>query len=144
MIHTFALCLAIIVAGAPAVTPKPAPLGEPDEHVAYWMKTLETHPTPLIRKNAARALGSLKDPRSVATLIKALSDTDPSVRGESARSLGYLGNEDSIKPLEVSASRDPDPRVRRSSKEASERIKAYLEFQKKKQEKADKAEKAKR
>ena len=61
--------------GKPAVEPLLAALRDKDEDV---------------RKNAALALGYIKDPRAVEPLLAALKDKDKEVRGIAALSLGEI------------------------------------------------------
>src|SRR6266446_8737464 len=117
---------------APVISP-PSPASVGEEHVDYWVRTLQ-NPLQLVRKNAARMLGTIGDRRATDPLVSALKDPYFGVRTEAARSLGLLGDERAISALSGSRERDTDPRVRRTAGEAIERIKAYVEFQKKKAE----------
>ena len=104
-----------------------------DEHLDYWVKTLQTHPLKLIRKNAARNLGKLGKREAVGALVGALKDTDSGVRAEAARSLGLLGDERAFSTLTDAAANDADREVRRAAADSIEKIKSYLEFQKQKE-----------
>ena len=48
-------------------------------------------PNPVLRRNAAEALGWLRSPAATGALVERLSDRDPSVRAESAWALGEIG-----------------------------------------------------
>lgn len=50
-----------------------------------------TDPAAIVRVAAARALGSMKDPRAVPALIERLSDPGPEVRWSAAQALGDIG-----------------------------------------------------
>ncbi|MFH1263292.1 MAG: HEAT repeat domain-containing protein [Pseudomonadota bacterium] len=115
----------------------PTPTG--NEHMEYWIKTVQTHPMDLVRKNAARALGAMGDRTATPALIQALNDKFFGVRAEAANSLGLLTDERAVDPLTETATNDSDTQVRRNAREALERLKGYQEYLKKKQEKADKA-----
>ena len=106
-----------------------------DEHVAYWMGTVNSHPLKLIRRNAARVLGTLQNPVAIPSLIQALKDPFYGVRLEAARSLGLLGNEQALASLLDSTKTDPDILVKKAAHEAVERIKLHREVLKKKEEK---------
>ncbi len=120
-----------------AATPQEAQA--PDEHVQYWIRTLQTNSLNLVRKNAARSLGMLGDRSAVPALIAALKDPFYGVRAEAARSLGFLTDERADDALADAASGDADASVRRNARDAVEKIKAYQEFLKKKQEKLEAA-----
>ncbi len=107
-----------------------------DPHVEYWMRTVTNHPFSLIRKNAARVLGTLGDRGVVPSLIEALKDKHQGVRGEAARSLGKLGDERALTPLYKTMEADADAQVRRNSRFALENIRAFQEYKKKQLEKA--------
>lgn len=73
---------------------------------------------------AAEALGSLRDPRAVKPLIKALLNCEHRlVRKAAAEALGNLKNMRAMPPLKWAARSDPAEDVRRAAKEASEAIK---------------------
>jgi HEAT repeat protein len=55
--------------------------------------------SPVIRANAARALGRLKSRTSVSALIELLQDGSPDVRARAAEALGTIGDRTSIEPL---------------------------------------------
>jgi HEAT repeat protein len=52
-----------------------------------------------VRKNAAKALGYMNDPRAVDPLINALGDSDTNVRKTAIESLGKLGNPRAVGPI---------------------------------------------
>ncbi len=120
-----------------AQAPTPTPAG--NEHVDYWIRTVATHPTNLVRKNAARVLGAMGDRSAVPALVGALKDGFHGVRAEAAKSLGLLTDEGALDALMETATGDSDALVRRNAREAMEKIKSYQEFLKKKQEKIDAA-----
>ena len=121
------------------ITLAQGPTPTPDEHLAYWIRTLQTHPMNLVRKNAARSLGTLSDRSATPALIGALKDRFFGVRAEAARSLGLLTDSRATDALTETANNDTDAQVRRNAREAIEKIKAYEEFLKKKQEKLENA-----
>ncbi len=75
-----------------------------------------------IRRNAAVALGNLKDPRAIPALAQALKDHDPVVRESSAWALGQIGTEEAWRVLEAYLPQEEDPQVRSSMEEALYRI----------------------
>lgn len=52
-----------------------------------------------IRTGAAMALGKIKDPRSIKSLINALNDKNPSVVANSAYALGEIKDKEAVEPL---------------------------------------------
>ena len=54
---------------------------------------------PIVRAQAARALGAAKDPRSVDALVKSLSDSDQRVVADAIRALGKIGDTSTVPPL---------------------------------------------
>jgi HEAT repeat protein len=128
------IALSATLALAQSPTPSPtAATGE--EHVQYWVRTIAAHPMKLTRKNAARVLGTLGDRKATPALIAALKDPFFGVRVEAAKALGLLTDEGGIEGLTEAANSDADAQVRRNARDALEKIKAYQEFQRKKQEK---------
>lgn len=75
-----------------------------------------------IRRNAAVALGNLKDPRAIPALAQALKDSDPLVREHSAWALGQIGTEEAWQVLKAHLPQEEDPLVRSSIEEALHRI----------------------
>jgi hypothetical protein len=75
-------------------------------------------PVGLVRKGAARALGTLGDRRAVGPLALALADRDAEVREEAARALGRLRDGRALAALERLAA-DEKPTVRRAAQEAA-------------------------
>jgi HEAT repeat protein len=126
-----AVTLLLVVASAFAQTPTPVA----DEHLQYWIRTVTSHPMKMVRKNAARVLGTMGDRTATPALVGALKDPFFGVRAEAAKSLGLLTDEKAEADLLKAAANDPDALVRRNAREAIEKIKAYQEFLKKKQEK---------
>jgi len=49
---------------------------------------VSTDPDPQVRRDAALGLGRFRDAAAVAALVRALEDTDATVREAAARSLG--------------------------------------------------------
>jgi len=70
-----------------------------------------------IRRDAARALGELEDPRAVEPLIAALKDESFSVRKAAAEALGKIGDTRAVEPLSA-ALKDKDSDVRKAAAEA--------------------------
>jgi epoxyqueuosine reductase len=75
-----------------------------------------------LRRNAAVALGNLRDPRAVPALIRALEDEDPIVRGHAAWALGRIGGEEAQRALRVRLGSEPDPVVRGEIAEALQAV----------------------
>jgi HEAT repeat protein len=69
-------------------------------------------PEPHARKNAAEALGGIRDRKATEPLIALLKDEDKEVRGQAAKSLGRLQGPAAAEPL-IAALKDPDRAVRR-------------------------------
>lgn len=76
---------------------------------------LASDPDPAVRRSAAEALASLREPEAVAALRAAVNDQDSSVRGRSLLSLGEMREEDSAGIVAHVAARDPDAGVRSSA-----------------------------
>ena len=76
---------------------------------------LARDPDPTVRRSAAEALASLREPEAVTALRTGASDQDPTVRGSSLTSLGQMRDENSVGLVAQGATRDPDPTVRRSA-----------------------------
>lgn len=100
------------------------------ENLTYWLKTMKSHPLELVRKNAAKMLGSIADKRTLNVLIEGLKDPAPSVRQEVSTSLGNMVDPRAIPALEDVADRDPDPEVRKRAKNALGKIQKRKEFDK--------------
>lgn len=64
-----------------------------------------------VRRNAAVALGNLRDRRAVPALRRALDDADPIVRGHAAWALGQIGGEEAHAGLRRRAGVETDPEV---------------------------------
>lgn len=64
-----------------------------------------------LRRNAAIALGNLRDPRAIPALTRALLDPDPVVRGHAAWALGRIRGADIVAALQHRASDESDPTV---------------------------------
>lgn len=64
-----------------------------------------------LRRNAAVALGNLRDLRAVPALIQALEDQDPVVRGHSAWALGLIGGREAEQALQACRAVETDSAV---------------------------------
>ena len=69
---------------------------------------------PFVRRNAAEALGEIKDSSAVKPLINALKDNDLIVRRNAAKALGKIKDSSAEEPL-TSALKDESPAVRRNA-----------------------------
>jgi len=67
--------------------------------VGGLIKALEYRKDTAVRISAAKALGELKDARTVEPLIAVLKDRDWSVREAAAGALGQLGDSRAVEPL---------------------------------------------
>jgi hypothetical protein len=83
--------------------------------LASLVGLLTGDPDPAIRRSAAEALASLREPEAVNALRSGASDQDPTVRGRSLLSLGQMRDEGSVAIIAQGAMRDPDASVRRSA-----------------------------
>jgi len=63
------------------------------------------------RRNVAIALGNIGDPAAVTSLVEALSDPEPVIRGHAAWALGRIGTSSARPALENALSRETDERV---------------------------------
>jgi bilin biosynthesis protein len=72
-----------------------------DEKSCNILVTALTDPEPLIRVEAASAIGQINYPPAVPHLILALQDTDLDVRKAAVSSLGKLGDSVALSPLEA-------------------------------------------
>jgi HEAT repeat protein len=70
--------------------------------------------SPVARRNAAIALGKIKDSNAVNPLIAALNDENPIVRKNAAKALGEIRDNRSVEPLTAALS-DDSPIVRRNA-----------------------------
>lgn len=70
--------------------------------------------SPIARRNAAMALGKIKDANAVRPLIVALDDENPIVRRNAAIALGEIRDNSAVEPL-TSALKDDSPIVRRDA-----------------------------
>lgn len=71
-----------------------------------------------LRRNAAIALGNLRDRRAVEHLTQALDDPDPIIRGHVAWALGQIGGPNATTALRDRLSREQDADVREELAEA--------------------------
>ena len=69
---------------------------------------------PFVRRNAAEALGEIKDASAVKPLVDALKDDDLIVRRNAAKALGKIKDSSAEEPL-TSALKDESPAVRRNA-----------------------------
>jgi len=88
-----------------------AKIGQPS--VAPLSTSLKDNSS-VARKNAAIALGKIKDARAVSPLITALNDDNPIVRRNAARALGEIHDKSAVEPL-TAALKDGSPVVRRNA-----------------------------
>ncbi|MDP3064872.1 MAG: tRNA epoxyqueuosine(34) reductase QueG [Chloroflexota bacterium] len=65
-----------------------------------------------LKRNACVVLGNLGDPSAVPALVRALSDTDPLVRGHAAWALGRIGGPQAAAALSDALAREQDASVR--------------------------------
>ncbi|TET37277.1 MAG: HEAT repeat domain-containing protein [Planctomycetota bacterium] len=86
---------------------------------------LKYHESWKVRKNAAQALGHLRDPDGIARLINASTkEKNPNVRQSVVWALGEIGDERSVEPLQEATANDKDEDVRRLSSDALQKIKS--------------------
>ena len=64
-----------------------------------------------LRRNAAVALGNLRDAQALPALARALDDADPIVRGHAAWALGQIGGDEARAALRRRAQVESDPEV---------------------------------
>jgi HEAT repeat protein len=83
------------------------------KYTETFIQFLEGDPDNLVRAQAAVALGKIKNPLSIPSLIKALKDPNPWVRSDAAKSLGELGAAQAIPDLANVLDRDTLAGVRR-------------------------------
>ncbi|MBW1980689.1 MAG: HEAT repeat domain-containing protein [Deltaproteobacteria bacterium] len=75
-------------------------------------------PDPLVRSQAAKALGEIGDPRAVEPLLAALNDQEPLIRRQAAEALGKIGDDRAVAPLlAVLQRKDEAAHVRASAAE---------------------------
>ena len=65
-----------------------------------------------LRRNAAVALGNLRDARAVPSLARALDDDDPLIRGHAAWALGRIADPQAADVLRARLARESNPPVR--------------------------------
>jgi hypothetical protein len=85
-------------------------------------RTLTSDPSWRVRLQAAVVLGKLRDPRSVPSLLRALSDENETVRGLAAQVLGQIGEPSSSIALDRARRSDPSAFVRSRANEALEKL----------------------
>ena len=78
---------------------------------------------PLVRSNAVKALGIIKDPRAVEPLIAVLNDKVPLIQRQAVKALGRIQDLRAVQPLiGVLGDREKKPHVRMSAAEALGKI----------------------
>jgi HEAT repeat protein len=92
-------------------------IGQPATHVFQEATTDQDW---FVRATAVKALGQIKDPRAVKSLIRVLSDKDWFVRERAAEALSKIG-EPAIDPL-IAALKDRNGLVRERAAEALSKI----------------------
>src|SRR5512138_1420887 len=80
-------------------------------------RTLASDPSYKVRVQAALVLGKLGDKRAVPALVKALKDSNATVRAVSCGALGKLGDSSAVGPLKE-ATRDGESMVRQAAEKA--------------------------
>lgn len=128
MIVRFALitwCLMYFVPFANAETPTESNV---NQHVQYWIQTLENNSLPIIRKQAARHLGNLQDPMGTQALLKGLSDQNEDVRMQCAYSLGRIGDPAALRPLYEMVEKSKNSQVQSAARSAIDKINAHEDF----------------
>jgi HEAT repeat protein len=78
------------------------------------IKALGFKKDPLVRRDAAEALGQMGDARAVEPLLEVLTDPDRDVRIGAANALGQIGDLSAVEPL-LGSLRDEDPGVREAA-----------------------------
>jgi hypothetical protein len=68
---------------------------------------------PIVRREAAAALGRIGGAEAAAALTPALSDQEPAVRMQAVRAVGRIGDDGGAQALGAVSIGDPDPLVRR-------------------------------
>jgi len=133
----FATLLAACLLGLALLTPA-LPVAAADVQIDDLVKAVTEDSNYKIRVQAALVLGKLADPRATRALIKALADTNKTVRGIAAQALGQVGDAIAIDPLRDLLRREADPFVRTQAEKAlaglssplgaGKRAKIYLSF----------------
>lgn len=96
-IFIFTLMIPILFCGCATVFLGTSDMDEYAEN--YWLKRLQRHKSPEMRKTAAVTLGFVGSSKSVEPLIKTLGDEKEEVRIAAAESLGKIGDANAIPPL---------------------------------------------
>lgn len=104
-------------AAAPAGPTATPAAGATQADLPRLLETLRSAPDPLVRANAAHALGHVRSDAARDALVAALSDPDWGVRAEAAEALGHLGG--ALPPRLVTALRDDESAWVRSAAAAS-------------------------
>lgn len=74
-----------------------------------------TSPYPQVRRQAVEFLAQSRNPAGIPTLIKALSDSDPSVRSASVHALGLLRVKSAAAKISQLLAKDPSAQVRQNA-----------------------------
>ncbi|MBC7187836.1 MAG: HEAT repeat domain-containing protein, partial [Calditrichaeota bacterium] len=74
-------------------------------------------PSELVRRNAARVLGEMRNPAAIEPLVKALDDDEADVRCAAVRALADIGDPRAIEPL-VAALSDTSEKVHQAASQA--------------------------
>lgn len=83
-----------------------------DAAASTLAQILAQDPDPIVRAEAAAALGKVGRERAAGLLTSALKDQEPSVRREAAKSLSAVGGATARTALSGALRRDSDPQVR--------------------------------
>jgi len=86
-----------------------------DDSVSVLTDRLLKDPDPLVRAQAAAALGRVRDPKSVPYLLEALKDTQAVVRWDACVALGLLRDPASLDPMVQVLRTDDSVDVRRAA-----------------------------
>ncbi len=97
-----------------------------DKRLEMWAGNLKNENS-LIRKSAAKNLGSLGQKEAVPYLVEALNDEEAEVRATVCEALGQIGDEPIKKKLKNVLYNDSSPMVKDAAKKAIDEINAYLE-----------------
>ncbi len=79
----------------------------------------------LVRIEAIKILGDLKDKRAIGKLINKLDDYDPLVRAHAAKALGKIGSRRAVPYLTIKYRTESSEAVKRTIKKAIEKINGY-------------------
>ncbi len=85
------------------------------EEQIQWLERGLTHPDPMVRSGLVEVLTRFKHPLASRLLVRALDDTDASVRLSCIRALAHLGHRGIEEKLKMMTRNDPNARVRRAA-----------------------------